>query len=467
MQEKYDAIVIGAGLSGLAAGIRLAMFGKKVCILEKHSIPGGLNSFYQRKGIQFDVGLHALTNFAKRGEKGLPLTKILKQLRISHDELDLKEQFYSQVAFPELSLSFTNNIEFLIDEVSKNFPGEIDSFLRLVEKVKEFNAFSLEQEFVSTRQILPQYIKDPLLQEMILAPTLAYGSAWENDVDFSQFVILFRSIFLEGLSKPMGGIRKVLGLLEKRFEENGGFLKYKSPVQQIIQNAKGVDGVILKNGAILKSNTIISSAGFPETMGMVQETQKPKITPKIGSFSFTESIAVLNKKPRDLGQKAATIFYSALPKYKYENPKTYYGTETAILSFPNNFEEDPMEEGMARVTFLANYNLWSKLDRPSYKKKKEEVFESSLKLFENFCPKIKDHLILKDVFTPTTIEKFTNHKRGTIYGSPQKQKKGTTPVKGLFLCGTDQGFLGIIGSLLSGISMANLHGFSSSEGVTR
>ena len=46
---KYDAIVIGAGMSGLAAGIRLAMFDKKVLILEKHSIPGGLNSYYQRR----------------------------------------------------------------------------------------------------------------------------------------------------------------------------------------------------------------------------------------------------------------------------------------------------------------------------------------------------------------------------------------------------------------------------------
>ena len=105
-------------------------------------------------------------------------------------------------------------------------------------------------------KILPQYIKDPLLQEMILAPTLAYGSAWENDVDFSQFVILFRSIFLEGLSKPMGGIRKVLGLLEKRFNENGGILKYKSPVKNIIQNTMGVEGVILKNGTILKLNIL-------------------------------------------------------------------------------------------------------------------------------------------------------------------------------------------------------------------
>ena len=39
---KYDAIIIGAGMSGLAAAIRLAMFDKKVVVLEKHSIPGGL-----------------------------------------------------------------------------------------------------------------------------------------------------------------------------------------------------------------------------------------------------------------------------------------------------------------------------------------------------------------------------------------------------------------------------------------
>jgi len=44
-----------------------------------------------------------------------------------------------------------------------------------------------------------------------------------------------------------------------------------------------------------------------------------------------------------------------------------------------------------------------------------------------------------------------------VYGSPTKIKSGRTPVKNLFICGTDQGFLGIIGATLSGISMANLH----------
>ncbi len=55
----YDAIIIGAGMSGLAAGIRLAHFGKRVCILERHSAIGGLNSFYRQRGRTYDVGLHA------------------------------------------------------------------------------------------------------------------------------------------------------------------------------------------------------------------------------------------------------------------------------------------------------------------------------------------------------------------------------------------------------------------------
>ena len=102
---NYDAIVIGAGMSGLAAGIRLAMFDKKVLILEKHSIPGGLNSYYQRKNFdkggirQFDVGLHALTNFIKKGEKGKPFSKLLKQLRLSYDDFKLCPQTHSKILF--------------------------------------------------------------------------------------------------------------------------------------------------------------------------------------------------------------------------------------------------------------------------------------------------------------------------------------------------------------------------------
>lgn len=61
------------------------------------------------------------------------------------------------------------------------------------------------------------------------------------------------------------------------------------------------------------------------------------------------------------------------------------------------------------------------------------------------------------MFTPRTIKKFTGHFNGAIYGAPQKIRNGRTHLSNLYLCGTDQGFLGIVGAMLSGISMANYH----------
>jgi len=61
------------------------------------------------------------------------------------------------------------------------------------------------------------------------------------------------------------------------------------------------------------------------------------------------------------------------------------------------------------------------------------------------------------LFTPTTISRFTWHDNGAVYGAPDKQLDGTTHLANVFLCGTDQGFVGIIGAMMSGISMANMH----------
>ena len=61
------------------------------------------------------------------------------------------------------------------------------------------------------------------------------------------------------------------------------------------------------------------------------------------------------------------------------------------------------------------------------------------------------------MFTPRTITRFTGHLAGAIYGSPFKQRQGRTALANVYLCGTDQGFLGIVGAMLSGISMANYH----------
>src|SRR5882724_4288420 len=124
----YDTIIIGAGLSGLAAGIRLAYYDQKVCILERHYTIGGLNSFYRLRGRNYDVGLHAVTNFTPKGAKKGPLARILRQLRFSWDEFGLRPQVGSSIAFPSARLEFTNNLDVLRAEVARVFPAERDHF---------------------------------------------------------------------------------------------------------------------------------------------------------------------------------------------------------------------------------------------------------------------------------------------------------------------------------------------------
>ena len=91
----YDTIIIGAGMSGLAAGIRLAYYDQRVCILERHTTIGGLNSFYRQGGRNYDVGLHAMTNFTPKGTRTGPLARLLRQLRIGWDEFGLCPQIGS------------------------------------------------------------------------------------------------------------------------------------------------------------------------------------------------------------------------------------------------------------------------------------------------------------------------------------------------------------------------------------
>ncbi len=62
-----------------------------------------------------------------------------------------------------------------------------------------------------------------------------------------------------------------------------------------------------------------------------------------------------------------------------------------------------------------------------------------------------------DVFTPLTLERFTSHAEGALYGSPVKSRTGETNWENLFLIGADQGFHGIVGAMLSGVAMANRH----------
>ncbi len=467
--SHYDVVIIGAGMSGLAAGIRLAHFGQKVCVFERHYAPGGLNSFYRLDGRSYDVGLHAMTNYVPAGARGTPLAKLLRQLRIDREEFDLRPQRQSRIAFgpaPGRTLRFTNDPAMLEAEIAAQYPRQIDGFRRLVAGLASYDDAAVEAPPVSAREAVRRHLTDPLLEDMLFCPLMYYGSAQERDMDFVQFSIMFRSIFLEGLARPFAGIRQVIRVLLEKYRAAGGERRMKCGVVRILARDDRVAALELDDGSEITARHVISSAGADETLGLVSPgLAPPPAAADDGRLSFVESIRVLRGQPAALGWGDDTIvFFNEGERFDYARPADQVDPRSGVICFPNNFDYGGRElpEGQMRVTCLANYDRWAALAEEPYRADKERWLAEMTRSALRFLPPVPADALpaataATDMFTPRTITRFTGHRRGAVYGSPRKVRDGRTPLHNLYLCGTDQGLLGIVGSMLSGITMANRH----------
>ncbi len=459
----YDAIIIGAGMSGLAAGIRLAYFDKRVCIVEKHYAYGGLNSYYTLGGRQFDVGLHAVTNFAPPTVRSSPLAKLLRQLRLTREDFDLRPQGFSEIRFPERTLRFTNDTAVLIDEVARAFPRDADNFRRLVSLVSEYDDLRLDARVESTRGVLGDVLCEPLLIEMLLCPLMYYGSAEEHDMDFTQFATMFKAIFLEGFARPPGGVRTIIKALVRKFRACGGKLRMRCGVERIKLSNNRVESVTLESGEVLTADIVFSSAGYPETMRLCGEGAPAITDADVGRVSFVESIAVLDRPVASLGHDATIVFFNDAPTFTYAVPGDLVDVRSGVVCCPGNYEgHDDLTEGLFRVTWLASFERWDRLDPGAYQAAKRSLHEQLLERGRCYVAGFDERIVFTDMFTPCTIQRYTGRINGAVYGTPRKRRDGSTGIENLFLTGTDQGFLGIIGAMLSGITVANLQVLSKS-----
>ncbi|MBA3850415.1 MAG: phytoene dehydrogenase [Opitutus sp.] len=467
--SHYDAAIIGAGMSGLAAGIRLAHFGKRVCIFERHNAPGGLNGFYSIAGRKFDVGLHAMTNYVPPGVKGTPLTKLLRQLRIDRDAFALCPQKQSRIAFGprgEATLRFTNDFAVLDAEVREKFPHDAEGWGNLVQLVRTHDGVSLDAQPRSAREVVAQHLRDPLLTDMIFCPLMYYGSAQERDMEFGQFVIMFKALYLEGFARPLAGVRVIIRVLLEKFREAGGERRMKCGVTRIVEREGRAAVLVLDDGAEVTADHVISSAGYPETMRLCEPAHTAEAEANTGQLSYVETIAVHRQPPAGWGWGDDTIiFFNDSEKFFYERATGPADLRSGVICFPNNFAYPggaALPEGLVRVTCLANFARWANLPEETYQAEKRRWFDAIQRSARRFLPPVDDaalaaNLVATDMFTPRTVRKFTGHLNGAIYGAPRKIRDGRTHLSNLYLCGTDQGFLGIVGAMLSGISMANYH----------
>ena len=211
------------------------------------------------------------------------------------------------------------------------------------------------------------------------------------------------------------------------------------------------------------ADQIISTCGGVETELLISEFQNEKSKTELGEFSVIESISVIEGTPKKFGWEETVIFFNDSEKFDYRCPKELVDMRSGVICIPENYQS-PTEtkDFKLRITHPANFSKWDVLSKEEYQDQKTSyeslLLENGLQYLNNSKvnkESLSNRILLTDTFSPKTIKRFTSHENGTLYGSPTKARDGSTRFGNLFLAGTDQGYVGIVGAMLGGIAIAN------------
>jgi phytoene desaturase len=276
------ALVIGAGLGGIAAAARLARAGFNVKVLEKQEAPGGRCSQLIRDGHRFDTGAtlflmpevfaETYTALGERMEDHLDLHRIDPTYRIRFED--------------DTQLSLTSNLNAMQEQLEAIEPGSFGGMLRyLVEGHESYhlclqrfvgrNFYNLPQYF--SLQNLPllfklkalvkhydnigHYFQDPHLKAAFTFQNMYLGlSPFDAPATYS---LVQYTELADGVWFPVGGIYRVIENLASIAEAQGVRFVYNTPVKQIEVDGNHATGVVLQDGSLMSADVIIANADLP------------------------------------------------------------------------------------------------------------------------------------------------------------------------------------------------------------
>lgn len=317
--------VIGAGIAGLTAALRLQHDGYKVTIYEKRDTVGGKMNQIKAKGFTFDLGptivmMHDIykENLAYTGVNPDDYIKLNQldpmyqvtfsdgETLIAHNDLprlieDLEKRSYKTASDYLDYLNHTYKKYIIAKDyfIEKSFrkPSDFYNFTTLRQ------AFKLKT-FDSAHHAISKFVKDEKIQNMLSFQTLYIGISPKKGPSIYTIIPMIETMY--GISYAKGGMYTYVKALEKRFLELGGKIKTNQNVEEILFEEKVAYGIRV-NGKTIKSDAVICNADFPWAMNNLVKDVKAKgkyTEKKINKMDYSCSVMILyiglNKKVPNL-----------------------------------------------------------------------------------------------------------------------------------------------------------------------
>ena len=463
MKPKYDVIVLGAGIAGLICGTFIAKQGKKVLIIEQHSIPGGYCTSFKRKGFIFDSAVHHIGGCGKWSVVGRCLKEL--DININFQQLDPMDSIH----FPSFSIDIPAEIDDYVDLLKERFPSEKEQlalffkeFTRLYRATfsTEKHKMLLKYQDLTFKEMLDNFFTDEQLK-MTLSAQWGYIGSPPHEVSAIGMCQMLVNYLKDGAYFPVGGTQNFADAITQKFIDYGGQIMLSSSVDGMLTDGNIIKGVTTKKGEEIQADIFVSNIDPKQTFfslldkNNVDDSYIRKIENMKESVSFFLLYLGLDNKIDLKGLKRGF--------YHTSNDLTFSDNDWFYISVPTEVDSSlaPDNKQIISVVVSSRENYDDIDDWVAYK---DKMKKHTINYLENFVPEIQDHIEVIDAATPKTLYRYTLNTKGAAYGwavtvdqTWSNRLSHTTPFKNLFLAGhwTNPG-PGICAVVSSGWRVANM-----------
>lgn len=440
IKTEYDIVIIGSGLAGLTAANRLAKLGYAVLVVEQHSKPGGLATWFTRKGGHiFDVSLH-----------GFPVGMI-KTCRkywspeIAESVIQLKGIRFDN---PQFSFSTTFDTNDFTEILRKRFgiPKEkVDNFFRTVHKMDFY-----DDQTMTTGELFEKFFpgRDDVVR--LLMEPITYANGSDLDDPAITYGIVFSNFMNKGVFTFRGGTDHFLRQIIAELGKNGADICLNCVAEKILIKNQKITGLKV-NGRVIHCHAVLSNANLLSTIhDLVGDEYFSKIflqessRVKVNNSSCQVYIGI--RQGEKIDYVGDLLFTSEAKKF---DPTELLSKRTTSRTF--SFYSPAIRPDSDRFTIVAssnaNYEDWNSLSSEEYQNSKQELIEATLTCLEKYLPGVRAKIDYVEAATPKTFQRYTLHLKGSSFGTKFEGLKVSTGLQkqigGLFHAGS-------VGIIMSG-----------------
>jgi phytoene desaturase len=479
-EERYDVVVVGAGIGGLTSAALLAKAGKSVLVVERHKRPGGYAHGFSRRGCRFDAGVHLVSGCGRQGyANGSIVHQISNALDIEAARF-IPVSPYASAGFPGVEVNLPVGEDALVAALGEFFPRERDNLRdmsRLCRQVAEevMIADELLDRAVSTgvspsRQLAQMFRYRRATLEQVLNEKIAderlrgvYASLWPylglppSQLSFLSWATMSAGYTYEGGYYCRGSFQTYADRLAASLEQQGGELLLNTSVRRIGAENGKVTGVVLENGQLICADTVISNADAGQTAEFLigKERLPGAYWDNLSRLSSSISLFVVyvatDLEISAQGRAHEAFFYDSFD-HDFNYSMTQKGRpnwfSVAIPSLADS-SVAPAGQHLMLLTTLCPFDVGT-----SWRSAKTSFQQLLLEKAEKQFPGLNDRLLVVESGSPRTMERYTLNHQGAAYGwSPTPDQVGANrpavkgPLDGLFFAGhwtrPGGGFVGV------------------------